>query len=80
MAHISNPNQIEPHSLDGLLDPHAASAFLGMSPITLCDWRSRGGGPTFLKVGRYIRYRLSDLNAWLDSRSYTNTSEAKGGR
>jgi predicted DNA-binding transcriptional regulator AlpA len=33
---------------------------------TLDQWRWRGRGPKAIKVGRTIRYRWSDVDAWLD--------------
>ena len=30
--------------------------------------RSRTAGPPYHKIGRSIRYKISDLTAWLDSR------------
>jgi hypothetical protein len=36
-------------------------------PKTLAEWRSRGIGPRYLKVGRHVRYRWSDVEAWLAS-------------
>ena len=54
-----------------LLDPVAAGAHIGGSEkpinvLTLADWRCKGTGPAYIKVGRLIRYRLDDLDAWLD--------------
>ena len=39
--------------------------------------RSRwdGSGPKFVKIGRKVLYRGSDLNDWLDSRTRTSTSD-----
>ncbi len=51
---------------DDLTDPPAVAAALGMSNIALTQWRYRGGGPPFIRVGRRIRYRWSDVQAWLD--------------
>ena len=35
------------------------------SYCTLCNLRSRGGGPTFVRVGRsQVRYRQEDLEQW----------------
>ncbi|WP_433622072.1 helix-turn-helix domain-containing protein [Nocardia sp. CA-120079] len=31
---------------------------------TLATWASAGRGPRFARMGRYRRYRLSDLLAW----------------
>jgi predicted DNA-binding transcriptional regulator AlpA len=41
---------------------------LGIPGKTLVEWRSRGIGPDYLKVGRYVRYRWSAVNAWLATR------------
>ena len=32
---------------------------------TLAEWRSRGIGPRYLRVGRYVRYRWADVEEWL---------------
>lgn len=51
-----------------LLDNESAAEFLGVSPTTLPRWRWAGTGPAYLKVGRSIRYRRSDLEKWLAGR------------
>lgn len=58
-----------PHAPDGLMDTKGAAAFLALSPLTLIDWRHKGKGPDHVKCGALCRYRLSDLQAWLDSRT-----------
>jgi len=35
-----------------------------VSPATLATWRSRGGGPAFVKIGGKPLYRKSDVDAW----------------
>ena len=56
-------------ALHELLNEEQAGQYVGgLSPVTLQTWRSRGDGPPFLKVGRLVRYRRSDLDAWLESR------------
>jgi len=37
----------------------------GIPPKTLTDWRYRGIGPAWFKVGRAVKYRDSDLAKWL---------------
>jgi predicted site-specific integrase-resolvase len=39
---------------------------LKIQPRTLQEWRSIGKGPSFLRVGRVIRYRESDIEKWLN--------------
>lgn len=52
-----------------------AAQVLGYSPRTLDDWRFRGGGPRYLKIGRSIRYRTEDLIDWAESHGQRNTGE-----
>jgi predicted DNA-binding transcriptional regulator AlpA len=42
--------------------------YLGDIPVrTLVQWRYKGIGPKYVKVGKYVRYRWSDVEAWLAS-------------
>ena len=51
-----------------LLAPPDVARLLGVPTATLANWRSGRTGPAFLKVGRHVRYRRTDLEAWIDSR------------
>jgi excisionase family DNA binding protein len=42
------------------------AASLGISKVTLYSWRARAKGPRFTKIGRLVRYRSSDVDAWLE--------------
>lgn len=37
---------------------------LKLPPKTLAEWSSQGRGPRFAKIGRFCRYKLSDVIAW----------------
>lgn len=64
-----------------LLDTPRAAAYLGLSPHTLATIRVRGGGPPFVKLGRRVMYRASDLEAFIEARVVANTAmPAPGGR
>ncbi|MBI4768148.1 MAG: helix-turn-helix domain-containing protein [Deltaproteobacteria bacterium] len=39
----------------------------GLSPQTLRNWRQLGRGPNYIKLGRSVRYSLTDLISWLES-------------
>jgi excisionase family DNA binding protein len=41
------------------------AARLGVSAQTLYDLRSQGRGPTGFRVGRQLRFRRSEIEAWL---------------
>jgi len=45
------------------------AAFLGVPIATLRKWRREGVGPRAFKVGRHLRYRCSDVEAWLELRA-----------
>lgn len=52
-----------------LLDEREAAEILDVTPGTLSVWRSVGRYKLpFLKIGRKVRYRRSDLAAWLEAR------------
>lgn len=54
---------------DKLFDEKAAAAKLNVSPGTLSVWRSTGRySLPFIKVGRKVRYRVRDLESWLEQR------------
>lgn len=45
------------------------ATFLGIPVGTLYDWRCRGEGPPAFKVGRRLRYRETDVFAWLEEQT-----------
>lgn len=64
-----------------LLDPKQAGEYLGgegapFSYAGLARWRSEGRGPRYVKVGPFVRYRVSDLDAWLKAQTVTPGSAA----
>ncbi|MFN3625068.1 MAG: helix-turn-helix transcriptional regulator [Hyphomicrobium sp.] len=64
-----------------LIDRHGAVAFLANANMpfsvgTLDKLRSTGGGPTFVKLGGRVRYRIADLNEWIASRTHVCRSTA----
>lgn len=51
-----------------LLPPKKAGAFLGqIPPTTLQWWRTKGRGPRYIKLGRKVYYRRSDLEAFINA-------------
>jgi excisionase family DNA binding protein len=42
---------------------------LGVPRRTVYAWNSVGGGPKFLRVGRHVRYKIADVEAWEKSRT-----------
>ncbi len=60
----------------GLLTTAQAAAFIGYTPRMLEARRVRGGGPKFVRIsGRAVRYRIEDLNDWIEKRLVSNTAQ-----
>jgi predicted DNA-binding transcriptional regulator AlpA len=63
------------------LTTEQAATFLGLSPITLTCWRSRGrkggkcSGPAYIKQGGAVRYREADLLAWQQDNTFNGTHQ-----
>lgn len=63
-----------------LLTAKQAAAFLKVKPGTLACWRATKRYPLkYTRVGKSIRYRLSDLQAFLASRDSGADELAQGG-
>jgi excisionase family DNA binding protein len=61
-AVIAEPPQI--------LTTEQAAKLLGVRPQTLMNWRStRRQRVPFIRVGRAVRYRRADVEAWLTKRT-----------
>jgi excisionase family DNA binding protein len=71
-----SPNEIIQRTRE-LLDEKQAADVLTVAPGTLSVWRSTGRYKIpFVKVGRRVRYRRSDLLEWLESRTRANGATA----
>ncbi|WP_238846745.1 helix-turn-helix transcriptional regulator [Nocardia arthritidis] len=53
---------------DPWLTRESAAKYLGLEKKTLANWACSGVGPRFARVGGRPRYRLSDLEAWVEAR------------
>ncbi len=52
-----------------LLRPQAVAYMLGVTTNTLANWRLKGRHKIpFIKVGNAVRYRLSDVEAFIEAR------------
>jgi len=59
----------------GVLKTDEAAERIGLSVSTLEKLRVYGGGPKFLRLGRAVRYRQTDLESWMAARVVGSTSE-----
>jgi predicted DNA-binding transcriptional regulator AlpA len=55
-------------ALEDLLNEHDVARITGLSVASVRRWRLMRQGPRYLKIGSAVRYRTSDIWAWLESR------------
>ena len=61
-----------------LLTEIQTSQYLGNIPTkTLARWRLEGGHIPFVKCGRSVRYRQSDLDSYIEANLRNSTSEKR---
>lgn len=58
-----------------LLTEREAAKVLHISTKSLQAWRYRGSGPKFAKLGRSVRYAMSDLESFVLAALRTSTSD-----
>jgi len=60
-----------------LVDETYAARYLGVTRRTMQWWRTVGRGPRFAKIERLVRYRIGDLDAFIESGLRNSTSEER---
>ncbi|QCQ17183.1 helix-turn-helix transcriptional regulator [Microbacterium sp. RG1] len=58
-----------------LISPATLAEALGTTERTLSEWRIRGTGPAYLRVGRSVRYRPESVDTWLLAQEHLSTAE-----
>ncbi|MBW3068990.1 helix-turn-helix domain-containing protein [Actinomyces sp. 594] len=53
---------------------------LGVAPRTLDNWRSASRGPAYFRFEHVVRYRMSDVEAWLAAQKVETLEALVGGR
>ena len=60
------------------LTPRDVAERFGVSVGTVYQWNGRRSGPPYMRVGKYARYRLADVEAWEKARYVGPKVEAAG--
>lgn len=59
-----------------LASSKAVAEFIDSTPNALAKMRMEGTGPAFIRMGaRNIKYRWTDVYAWLDANTHTTTDD-----
>jgi excisionase family DNA binding protein len=53
--------------IEALLTAEQAARVLDVDPVTLAAWRHQRKALPFVKIGRMVRYRQSDVRAFITS-------------
>jgi excisionase family DNA binding protein len=64
--------------LSRLLTVEELADLLQVPPKTIYAWRYKGVGPPAVQVGKYLRFRVEDVAAWLDARSDGQSDARRG--
>lgn len=59
------PERVKHHPVD-LLTPDETAELLRIPVQLLYRWRYERRGPPSFKIGRYVRYRRAEVEAWID--------------
>lgn len=51
-----------------LMDARKVAALLGISLRTLDTLVARGEAPAFIRIGQARRWRMAEINAWIEAR------------
>ncbi len=62
---------------DRWIDEKEASAITGMSLAWFQRARWAGDGIPYAKISRAVRYKIADVQRWMDERRVTSTSQDK---
>lgn len=72
MVHVSESQSQEASQLtvlERLMTAEEVAEYLSVPVNTLYQWRHKGTGPTAFRVGRFLRYDLTDVRDWLHAQA-----------
>lgn len=55
--------------VERLLSMDEVAEMLGVPKRTIDNWRAVGKGPRGIVVGRWVRFRPTDVDAWLEKQA-----------
>ena len=66
--------------LDPLLSIEELAEYLGVPVTTIYDWRVDGKGPCGVRVGRHVKFTVSDVLGWIDEQRESRPGQHPDGR
>jgi predicted DNA-binding transcriptional regulator AlpA len=68
MAGAKDVNDMDNNADERWLSRQELADRYGLPVKTPAQWASKGTGPRYARIGRHVRYRLSDVIAWEEQR------------
>lgn len=70
----------EVHGLEPLMGIEELSGYLGVPFTTIYDWRVAGKGPCAIRVGRHLKFAVTNVRGWLAHHREPSPGHAPGDR
>ncbi len=64
---MNNPIWVGQEKLDRLLSADEVAEHLGVKKQTLYRWRMEGKGPRAIRIGKFLRWKMSEITAFEES-------------
>ena len=55
--------------MEKLMNTNELAEYLGIAVSTIVDYRLKGIGPVYVKIGHLVRYRKADVDNWLANKA-----------
>ena len=65
-----------PQQSKNFLSPAGLADYLEIPIATVYAWRHSGTGPPGAAVGRHVRYRVSDVDRWIEEQTSSKSASA----
>ena len=62
-------------TMEHLLNTAEVAKILGYKEVGMIRMRQLGTGPAYFKQGRYVKYKPSDVEAWVNANMHNQQSE-----
>lgn len=62
-------DQTQDIGLEPLISVEQLAAYVGLPRQTIYDWRVSGKGPKAYRIGKHLRFAVSDVRAWVEQQS-----------
>jgi excisionase family DNA binding protein len=73
---VRSPKSDEVTPKHAIMTAAEVAAYLRVPLKSLYTWRYTHDGPPSARVGKYLRYRRTDVDEWLDAQARFNRADA----